>query len=115
MSITYNWSISQLDCDPNVQGEADYVVCIHWRCDGTDGTYSGSVYNTQSFEVKPSNPNFVPYASLTEAIVVGWLKDALTPEGVKATEDAIAQQIENQVHPKIISPTLPWAASTTHP
>ena len=115
MSITITWYIDALDCVPDVDGMADYVVCAHWRCNGTDGTFNGSVYSTQSFEVKSSDPNFVPYANLTEATVVGWLKDALTPEGVKATEDAIAQQIENQAHPKIISPNLPWAASTTHP
>lgn len=109
MSITITWHIDALDCVPDVDGMVDYVVCAHWRCNATDGTFSGSVYNTTSYAVKSDNPDFTPYADLTEAQVVGWVQDSLTPEGVQATEDSIAQQIQNQVNPPIVSPKLPWA------
>ena len=108
MSIPYTWTITQMECNPNVAGEPDYVVTVHWTASGTDGTFSGSVYNTTSYAVKSDNPDFTPYADLTEAQVVGWVQDSLTPEGVQATEDSIAQQIQNQVNPPIITPPLPW-------
>ena len=108
MSISYTWTITQMECNPNVAGEPDYVVTVHWTASGTDGTFFGSVYNTTSYAVKSDNPDFTPYADLTEAQVVGWVQDALTPEGVQATEDSIAQQIQNQVNPPIITPPLPW-------
>ena len=109
MSITITWHIDALDCVPDVDGMVDYVVCAHWRCNGTDGTFSGSVYSTQSFEVKSSDPNFVPYDQLTEELVVSWVQAAMGDETVTATMDAIAQQIQDQINPKIVTPPLPWA------
>jgi len=109
MSITITWQIDALDCVPDVDGMADYVVCAHWRCNGTDGTFSGSVYNTQSFEVKASDPNFVPYSELTEELVVSWVKQAIGAETVEATDQAVIDQIMNQIDPPTVTPPLPWA------
>jgi len=47
--ITYTWNISQLNCVPQAPEGADYVVTAHWSCNGVDGDYSGSVYNTCGF------------------------------------------------------------------
>ena len=107
--ITYLWTILQLDCLPDYEGQVDYCITAHWQCTGSDGTFSGQVYNTQSFNVTGDKPDFVPFDQLTEAQVVQWVQDALTPEGVTATETSIATQIENQVNPPIVSPPLPWA------
>lgn len=108
MSNSYTWLITSLDCIPNVDGKTDYVVTAHWTCQGTDGTFSGSVYNTATFVVDPSKPDYVPYADLTEAEVVSWVQASLTPEGVEATEQAIDLQIQAQINPPIVTPPLPW-------
>ena len=34
MATTYNWTISQLDCKPQEDGETDVVVVAHWQCTG---------------------------------------------------------------------------------
>ena len=109
MSITITWHIDALDCVPDVDGMADYVICAHWRCNGTDGTFNGSVYSTQSFEVKASDPNFVPYPELTEELVISWVKQAMGAETVEATEENVINQIQDQINPKIVTPALPWA------
>ena len=103
------WTITTLDCKPNVDGLVDYVVTAHWDCTATDGTYSGRVYNTTSFEVDPNKPNYVPYADLTEAQVVEWVQASLGAETVAATEENVLQQIETQKNPPLVSPALPWA------
>ena len=105
--ITYDWNISQLDCIPDSHGRQDYVVTAHWQCNGTDGTYSGSVYSTTGFAVVEGEA-FTPYDQLTKEQVLGWI----WANGVDkdATEAAVAQQIENQINPPIVSPALPWAA-----
>jgi len=107
MAITYNWNISVLNCIPQTAEGADYVVTAHWQCTGTDGTYTGQVYSTCSFPVVQGT-SFVPYADLTQDQVLGWC----WANGVDkdATEAAVAQNIENQINPPIISPALPWAA-----
>lgn len=107
MAITYNWNISVLNCIPQTAEGADYVVTAHWQCTGTDGTYTGQVYSTCSFPVVQGT-SFVPYADLTQDQVLGWC----WANGVDkdATEAAVAQNIENQINPPIITPPLPWAA-----
>ena len=107
MAISYIWSISQLDCLPLVDGKQDYCITAHWNLSGTDGTYSGSVYSTASFPVEADKPDYIPYDQLTEAQVLNWV----WASGVNkdSAEAAVAQQIENQINPPIVSPPLPWA------
>ena len=104
--ITYTWNISQLNCVPQAPEGADYVVTAHWNLSGTDGTYNGSVYSTCSFPVVQGE-SFTPYADLTQDQVLGWCWS----NGVDkdSAEAAVAQQIENQINPPIVSPPLPWA------
>ena len=104
--ITYDWNISQLDCIPDVQGKIDYVVTAHWQCNGTDGTYSGSVYSTTGFAVEEGEA-FTPYNQLTKEQVLGWIWS--NPANKVSTEAAVVQQIENQMNPPIVSPALPWS------
>ena len=95
MSTVINWNVSQLDCLPQSAEGADYVVTAHWQCNGSDGTYSGSVYSTCSFPVVQGE-SFVPYADLTLDTVLGWI----WANGVDkdATEAAVEQQIQNQIN-----------------
>jgi hypothetical protein len=103
---TITWNISQLDCVPQAPEGADYVICCHWQCNGVDGQYSASVYSTCSFPVVQGE-SFTPYADLTQDQVLGWC----WANGVDkdSAEAAVAQQIENQINPPIVSPPLPWA------
>ena len=106
MSTVITWNVSQLDCLPQSAEGADYVVTAHWQCNGSDGTYSGSVYSTCSFPVVQGE-SFVPYADLTLDTVLGWI----WANGVDkdATEAAVEQQIQNQINPPIVTPPLPWS------
>jgi len=101
------WNISVLDCLPQSAEGADYVVTAHWQCTGVDGEYNGSVYSTCSFPVVEGT-SFTPYASLTQAQVLGWI----WANGVDktATEAAVEQQIETQKNPPIVNPPLPWVS-----
>ena len=108
MATTFNWIITAMDCLPKTADGADYVVTAHWSCNGADGDYSGSVYSTCSFEVV-QEPDFVPYADLTQDMVVGWCWES----GVDkvATEAAVQKQIDNAKNPPIVQRPLPWAVT----
>lgn len=109
MSISYTWSVSALDCIPDVNGMKDYCVVSHWRCTGDDGEgHSGQVYSTVSFAVDPDKPNFVPFEDITEAMAIQWTQDALGEEQVAAIYTSIDTQIENEINPPIVTPPLPW-------
>jgi hypothetical protein len=49
---------------------------------------------------------FTPYEDLTQEEVLTWI----WANGVDkdATEEAVEQQIENQINPPVVTPPLPW-------
>ncbi len=105
MATEITWLVGQLDCVPQTAEGADFVVTVHWSCNGVDGDYVGSVYSTCSFSVVQGEA-FTPYDQLTQDQVLGWV----WANGVDkaATEAAVEQQIANQINPPIVSPPLPW-------
>jgi hypothetical protein len=107
MSTTFNWAVSAMDCLPQEQGNADVVFNVHWTCAGTDGDYSASVYATCG--IPYAGGSFTPYEDLTQEEVLTWI----WANGVDkdATEEAVEQQIENQINPPVVTPPLPWSAS----
>ena len=108
MTTTYNWAIQAMDCVPQEDGLTDVVVTAHWNVSATDGTYTSSVYGTQSFTLQQGG-SFTPYPDLTQDQVVGWVQDAMGPEGVASVQTNLDTQIENQINPPIVTPPLPWA------
>ncbi len=87
------------------------VLTAHWRVSDTQGTASGSVYGTVSFPAKdPQDPDFIPYDQLTEAQVIGWVKDVMGAEQVSAHEAAVQAQIEAQKNPSSAS-GVPWSSA----
>jgi len=106
--ITNKWNIVALNCKPDVNGMLDYVVTSHWTLTATDGTYTGSVYGTASFEVDETKPNYTPYTNLTLDEVIAWTQAALGAEQVASYEANVASQIEAQINPTIVTPPLPW-------
>lgn len=109
MAITNTWTIAQLDCYPEYDGETGVVFTAHWRLTGVDGEHTGSVYGTVGLTLDPEAP-FTPYADLTQDQVVGWVKDALGEEQVAAYEANIDKQIADQINPPVVTPALPWSA-----
>jgi hypothetical protein len=107
MATTYTWIVALMDCYPEHEGQTDVVFNVHWRCNGEDGEYTGSVYGSQALALDPEAP-FIPFADLTEAQVVGWVKDAMGEEAVAALEANIDGQIANAKNPPVVNPALPW-------
>ena len=100
--MTTTFKISQMD-----RNTADgFVTVVHWNASQTDGDFSASTYSTASF-TKEDGINYVPYAELTEAAVIEWVKASLGAEGVAAVEAALAANIADQKAPKVATGT-PW-------
>lgn len=112
MTITYNWTISSMDCVPQEDGHTDVVVNAHWNISATDGTFNAGIYGTQSFSYD-SSKSFIPYSNLTESEVVTWVQNAMGSDAVTALQENLDAQIANQVNPPIVTPPLPWAGSQT--
>ena len=95
---TIVWNISQLDR----QTSDGFVTTAHWQCTAVDGEHSASVYATCSWS---DGTPVIPYADLTQEIVLGWI----WANGVDkdATETALAAQIELKKNP-VTATGVPW-------
>ena len=108
MAITNTWAVVQMDAYPEYEGHTDVVFTVHWTLSGADGEHTAGVYGSVGLTLDPE-ATFTPYASLTEAQVVGWVKDALGEEQVAGYEANVAAQIDALVNPPVVTPALPWA------
>ena len=100
---TFTWAIANLERET----EDGFVFTAHYTVSAADGTYSAGAYGSIGFE-RPEN--LVPFADLTEDLVVGWVKEALGgDEKVAEIEAALQSQINEQRTPTKASGT-PWAA-----
>lgn len=101
--MTTTWKISNLDRDT-----ADgFVTVAHWSASKVDGDFSASIVNTQGF-TKEDGVNLIPYADLTEEVVIGWVQEALGEEAVAAIDAALIAQIAEQQAPSKATGT-PWS------
>ena len=108
MATTYTWAVVQMDCYPEEDGETDVVFNVHWTLTGEEAGFTGYVYGSQGVTIDPDAP-FTPYDQLTEAQVIGWVQAAMGAEQVAAYEANVAQQINDQIVPPVVTPPLPWA------
>jgi len=83
--------------------QTGFVNTVHWTCSDIDGDYSGGTYGSLGLEGELN----IPYADLTEATVIGWVKASMGEETVAATEAAVAAQIADAKAPKVATGT-PW-------
>lgn len=107
------WTVTELKCHSEASGLTNVVFAVQWSCVGSDGTYNGSVNG--NCNLPPADPvmvdeaylNFTPYAQLTQNQVLDWI----WANGVNksATEADVAQQIQNQINPPVVTPALPWS------
>jgi hypothetical protein len=110
--MNYTWIIEQLWVKPTDASLTDVVVTAAWRCNGTDGTYSGTCYGSCSFN-PPDPSSFIAYQDLTLAEVLNWCFASGVDQA--ACEANVAQQISDQVNPPIITPPLPWVTPEPEP
>jgi len=106
--------------EPTIDGETEFKVV----------DYSASAYGSQSFTRDENSPAFIPFEDLTEAEVVGWVKDSMistkdipaeldedgnevtpatieTVDGMADIEANLQAQIDEQKTPTTVS-GVPW-------
>jgi len=107
MNIKYDWVVESLTCFPQEDGKTDVVFLVGWRCSATDGTYSSSLPGSVNVIFTPGQP-FTPYADLTQDQVLNWIWDGRINK--TDIEAVLAQNINDQINPPVVTPPLPWSA-----
>jgi len=112
-TTVFEWVISQLNCAVESEGLPDVINVIHWRYNATqehDGKiYFADPYGSSSV-AQPNPQDFIPYADVTEAEVIGWLEEILP---VEAMQLALENNIALQINPVEVTLPLPWLPSPT--
>jgi hypothetical protein len=109
MAITYTWEVTSI----KVKDEGSFtnaVVQTYWKKTGTDengneGTFSGATpFSTDNM---PEGNTFVPFAELTEEMVLEWIKDVVVNDYERHVNEQIAKQIRDKTTP-VTEAALPW-------
>jgi hypothetical protein len=85
--------------------DPDYVVNALWQVTGVDEEYTASIQGNTQF-TSQQGPDFIPYASLTEVIVIGWIPQS----DITNAQACVQGQIDSMITPPV-SPEntpLPW-------
>ena len=109
MTATIVWSIDWLQSSTqDISGFPEVVVTAGWRCNGTEEDQATSFYGTVSFlPPQEGDPNFTPYADLTQDQVLGWVWTSGVDKD--ATELAVQTRLTEQLNPAEVQLPLPWA------
>ena len=73
MAITTTWSVSNMTHKDSDGG----VSLVYWSLTATDGTYSAQEGGKLRCTADPSASDYIAYADLTEADVLGWVYESL--------------------------------------
>jgi len=100
-TTTFTWAIANLERET-----ADgFVFTAHYTVNANDGTYSSGAYGSVGFQ-RPDN--LIPFADLTEAEVIDWVKEALGgADKIAEIEAALQSQIDEQRAPTKAA-GVPW-------
>jgi hypothetical protein len=101
MSTTFTWNIANLERETS----DGYVYTAHYTVNAADDTYSSGAYGSLGLD---RGDTLIPFADLTEATVVGWVKEKLTAEKVTEIEAALQAQLDEQRQPTKAG-GLPWS------
>ena len=88
------------------QPDPNYVVNALWEVTGVDGANTASISGNTQFNSADQVGAFIPYASLTEATVIGWIPES----AITSAQACVQGQINSMITPPV-SPEktpLPW-------
>ena len=82
MAITRTWNVSDMTHKDSDGG----VFLVNWSLTATDGTYSANFSGKLRCEPDPSASDYIAYADLTKADVLGWVYSSLIVDDETAAE-----------------------------
>lgn len=101
MSTAFTWAIADLEREA-----ADgYVFTACYEVSADDGAYASSIHSSLGFE-RP--PELIPFASLAEDVVIGWVKQQLGNKVVAEIEANLQARLDAMRTP-VTRSGLPWA------
>ena len=94
----FTWNVVQM----NRLTSDGFVVAVHYTVNAVDGEYTASTYGSVGYTQE--DKSYIPYDSLTEAEVIGWVQESLGKDTVEAS---LTAQIELEKNP-VQEAGVPW-------
>jgi len=98
--MTIEFKIAQLER----QTSDGFVTTVHWTASKTEGENTVGSYGAVGF-TQEDGVNLIPFADLTEAVVIDWAKEKLD---VEAMETGFDSQLAELAAPKSAT-GMPWS------
>ena len=73
MAATITWTVTEMTCYPEAEGQPDVVFGVYWVCKGVQDTYSTQVAAPSACNIPLPTASFIPYADLTQEQVLNWI------------------------------------------
>ena len=89
------------------QPDPDYVVNALWQVTGVDGEYTANIGGNTTFNSADQEGPVTPYASLTQAQVIGWIPES----AITSAQACVQGQIDSMIPPPVspANTALPWS------
>lgn len=89
--------------------DPDYVVNVLYQVTGVDGANTASIGGNTQFNSADQEGAFIPYASLTQSIVIGWIPES----AITSAQQCVQGQIDSMITPPVspANTALPWATT----
>jgi hypothetical protein len=119
MAYTYEWKLTGIK-KQNTDALDNVIVNTYWKLTGiNENGESGSFAGATPLSLSSVNPDtFTTYESLTEAQVLGWVKDIVSGSGPSNYWNHINSQIEKDINVHkyrsltVMEADLPWAPTS---
>jgi hypothetical protein len=107
MALTYTWTVTGIKT-ADVNGYNQAVVQTYWKKIGTDedgtiGEFNGATPFTLT---EDAEGEFIPFAELTEEVVLEWIKAVVVDHYAEHVDSQIQKAIDRT---KAVPVTMPWA------
>lgn len=104
--LTYTWAVTELKTSTS-GGHSRAVTQVYWSKTGTDSEGRTGVFRgaTPLSAEGVSETDFIDFASLPEATIIGWVKSAIA--GDTHPNERIQIQIDDASNP-VTGEELPW-------
>jgi len=113
MADTYTWNINNL----NRELSDGVVYTVHWSLNASrpnpnvsGESHTAGAYGSHGYQADPSDPGFVSYDNLTQAICIGWVQDSLGSEVVAALESSLSARLDKKENPTEAA-GVPWTTT----
>tara|TARA_A100001015_G_scaffold316413_1_gene430607 strand:+ start:1913 stop:2308 length:396 start_codon:yes stop_codon:yes gene_type:complete len=105
--LTYTWAVTELKTSTS-GGHSRAVTQVYWSKTGTDNEGRSGVFRgaTPLSAESVNEADFIDFASLPEATIIGWVKSAIA--GDTHPNERIQIQI-NDISNPVTDEELPWS------